>query len=246
MAWWQDFFDDEYIRLWGGWLTDERTRADVEGLCALAGIGAGTRVLDAPCGFGRISRALAKRGAIVLGVDQAQPQIARAERTRGDGDAARLRYQCRDLRHGLDEGGFEVALNVFSSLGYGSEEDDLAVLRTLHAALAPGGQLVVETAHRDRFVLMHAQGGPPGDRLADGTLIIEQPRLDAKTGRVETTWHWSGPAGSGSKSASMRLYTTDELVRLVQRAGFEEPTLHAGCSTAPFELSGRVSLLARR
>ena len=46
---------------------------------------------------------------------------------------------------------------------------------------------------------------------------LEEPRFDPVAGRVETTWFWSGPRGSGQKSASIRVYTITELVRLLER-----------------------------
>jgi len=244
--WLNDFFDEEYIRLWSGSLTDDRTRTEADGLWALAGLAAGSRVLDAPCGFGRISRALAERGATVLGVDLAQAQVEAAEAGRGDIDAERLRYRCRDLRRPLDEGGFDAALNVFSSLGYGTEEEDLAVLATLREAVRPGGAVVVETNHRDAIVGRLGPGGGFGSRLADGTLMVEEVRLDPATGRAESVWAWWGPRGHGEKRSSLRVYAIHELIRLVERAGLAFVSLHAGCSPEPYRPGGRVALLARR
>ena len=88
-------------------------------------------------------------------------------------------------------------------------------------------------------------------RLPDGTLIIEEPRFDPLAGRVETTWYWSGPAGAGQKSASMRLYTITELAALLTRAGLRVLSLHAGCTPEPFvaagpQMGGRVGVLAER
>jgi SAM-dependent methyltransferase len=255
MDWWTTFFDDTYTSLWSSTLSDDRTRADADGLTALTSITPGSRVLDAPCGFGRISRALASRGALVLGVDQSAAQIALAEQCRGDLDPTRLRYLQHDLRHPLplppSETNFDVVFNVYSSLGYGTEDDDLAILRTLATALAPDGRFVLDTMHRDCVAARLSRGGPPGQRLPDGTLFIETPRLDPLTGRIETAWHWCGPSGSGTKQASLRIYTTEQLVTLLSRAGLTVVSLHAGLSTTPFsptgpDLGGRVAILARR
>src|SRR5262245_15310057 len=127
-GWWEDFFDAEYLKLWGNLLSPERTEREADGIWQLLGLAAGSRVLDAPCGYCCITRVLAERGARMLGVDQSADMIEHAEQTRGELDAEGLRYQRWDLRKPLDESGFDAAFNVFSSLGYGGEADDLAVL----------------------------------------------------------------------------------------------------------------------
>ncbi|HEU5061169.1 MAG TPA: class I SAM-dependent methyltransferase [Kofleriaceae bacterium] len=248
--WWQSFFDDDYVRLWG--VRDAAAPAEVDGIWAMLGLAAGSRVLDAPCGYGRLSRPLAARGALVVGVDQSAALLAEAERGRGDLPADRLRYLQQDLRQPLAEGGFDAAINVFSSLGYGSEAEDLAVLRTLAAAVRPGGLVLVETMHRDLVVARRSRGSQGGAwRMADGTLVVEEARFDPIAGRVDTTWHWSGPAGSGAKSASMRIYAATELIALMTAAGIRLRSAHRGCSPEPFafdvpDAGGRLALVAER
>lgn len=249
--WWTTFFDADYLRLWGGFLTPERTAREVEGIWAMLDLKEGARVLDAPCGYGRIARGLAERGASVLGVDASDVQLARAEADRGDIPNEKIRYRLHDLRRPLDEGGFDAALNVYSSIGYGDEDDDMAVLRTLCGALRPGGVLLLETTHRDLTAAMISRGAPPAMRYPDGTLLLEEPKLDPITGRVDTCWYWSGPGGSGQKPASIHIYTITELVGLIARAGLRFRSAHAGFSTDPFVaagpmMGGRVSLLAER
>jgi SAM-dependent methyltransferase len=249
--WWEAFFDADYVRLWGEREASGSTPAQVEGLWSLLGLREGSRVLDAPCGYGRLSRPLAERGAIVLGVDQSRALLEHAERERGTLPSSRLRYLRHDLRKPLGEEGFDCALNVFTSLGYGTEEDDLAILGTLRAAVRPGGLVFVETNHRDLTASFLAHGVPPSQRLADGTLVVEQPHFDPIAGRMETCWYWSGPAGQGQKPASLRVYSATELVRLLERSGLRFRSAHRGCSPEPFraegpDLGGRLGLLAER
>jgi SAM-dependent methyltransferase len=244
-GWWQSFFDEDYLHVWG---TDrgERTMREVDGLWSVLGLAAGSRVLDAPCGYGRVAQPLAARGAIVLGVDQSAAMIAAAERNRDGIGSDKLRYRQHDLRHPLDENDFDVALNIFSSLGYGTEDEDLATLTTLRRSIHGGGRVFIDTMHRDACATLHARGARQADRLSDGTLVVEHPRFDPITGRVETVWYWSGPRGTGEKHASIRIYSITELVALMARAGLTLVSAHRGCSTEPFaDLSFRVGLLAR-
>jgi SAM-dependent methyltransferase len=247
-AWWQRFFDEDYLRVWAG-----ATRAGDEEAAALwriLALAPGCRLLDAGCGYGRVSLPLARLGAHVLGVDQATPLLAEAERRRGDLAPEQLRYLRHDLRTPLGESGFDVALSLFSSLGYGSEDDDEAILRTLAAAVKPGGKVVVDTMHRDVLAARLARDAVPAHRLPDGTLLHEEARFDPVAGRVDTTWYWAGPQGSGQKAMSVRVYAITELVRLMKQAGVRlDAALHP--SGAPFSpagpmLGGRVLLVGIR
>ena len=251
MTWWQSFFDTDYLKLWAKFLTPERTASEVAQIVDLVDIRPNTRVLDAPCGQGRITRGLAERGAIVLGVDQSPELLAEAERARGDITTDHLRYLQHDLRNPLDEHGFDVALNIFSSLGYGDEIDDLAILTTLAKALHAGGTLVVETNHRDNLVAKLARGENTPHTLPDGTTFTEDIAFDAVRGRAESTWHWSGPNGSGSKRSSLRVYAVPELVRLVERAGFELKSVNLGLTNHPYKaeppaMGGRLVIIGSR
>jgi len=249
--WWQDFFDADYIRLWSEFVSPERTAAEVDGLWQLLGLRERSRVLDAPCGYGRLSRPLAERGAVVVGVDQSAALLGHAESERGDIGSDRLRYIHHDLRQPIPEGGFDVAINIFSSLGYGEEENDLAILRNLRDAVRPGGLILVETAHRDLSVANFVRGLKPSMRLPDGTLVVEELAFDAIAGRVNACWYWYGPRSSGSKNASIRLYSATELVALIEKAGLRFRSAHHGCSPQPFkaeapDMGGRLALLAER
>lgn len=249
--WWHGFFDADYLRLWEGAEAQDQTVRQVAGLWDLLGLAEGNRVLDAPCGYGRIARGMAERGAQVLGLDQSADLLAEAEGRRGALPEERLRYRQQDLRESFPERGFDAALNIFSSLGYGSEADDIAILSNLRAAVRPGGLVFIETMHRDLVVCNLLRSARPARRLPDGTLMLEEPKLDPVSGRVETTWYWSGPAGSGQKSASVRVYTATELVKVVEAAGLRLRSVHNGCSNDPFVapgsmLGGRLGLLAVR
>lgn len=251
MPWWQTFFDASYLELWNTFLTPERTATETKQLIELLDIRRNTRVLDAPCGSGRISRGLAEHGAIVLGVDQSADLIAEAERTRGDISTDYLRYLQHDLRNPLEEYEFDIALNIFSSLGYGDEIDDISILTTLAKSLHPGGTLVVETNHRDNLIAKLARGEHKAHTRPDGTTFQEDIEFDPVTGRVESTWRWSGPEGEVTKHSSLRVYSPTEMVRLIERAGFTISSVNAGLTREPYraappQMGSRLVVIATR
>lgn len=252
-TWWQTFLDADPRLLPGSGATasDSRAALEVDFFVRALELNRGDRVLDAPCGYGRVARLLAERGMNVLGVDQSQELLDRAEQTRGSLAPGQLRYVRHNLLRPLSDGGFDAALNVFSSLGYGDQEDDLAVLRTLWAALRPGGAILVDTVHRDTWAARLSPEGRLATRLPDGTLFVQEPRFDVLSGRAEISYFWQGPSGGGQKRSSVRIYTVTELVQLLERAGFRFRRLLQSPTGKPFEakgtsMGGRVAIIAQR
>jgi SAM-dependent methyltransferase len=144
--WWKGFLDAGLPASLGPWRCGALMAEQAGGLWAILGLRYESGVLGARCGYGRFSRSLAERGAIVLAsVNRCRFS---SEPRSGSLPESRLRYLQRDLRHPIAESGFDCALNLFTSIGYGTEDDDRKILATLRAALRPGGLLFVETKHR--------------------------------------------------------------------------------------------------
>jgi SAM-dependent methyltransferase len=123
-----------------------------------ARLGAAPRLLDAGCGDGLLSLALAKRHPdwSVVGVDQREDLLRGAgERARGRG-LANVRFEAADLTAPLPESGFDavVALECLHEI-----PDDQGALAAMAGALRPGGLLVLQVPDRDwRPVLPGSSG----------------------------------------------------------------------------------------
>lgn len=249
--WWRTFFDQDYLRIWEQVFTEEANAKQAAELWSVLDLNEGCQVLDAPCGWGRLSRPLALLGAVVLGVDQSETLLTTAEAQRGELPPERLRYLRHDLRKSLTETGFDVACNIFTSFGYGTEDEDLAMFRTLRSALRPGGRVLVETNHRDMLCAFTSRGSKASMRMPDGTLFIDEPDFDAISGVVSLNWYWSGPSGSGEKHAKWRCYTPTQIVGLLERAGLRFAGAYKGLSKKPYkaegpEAGGRLAVVAVR
>ena len=81
--WWQDLFDEKYLKLFAEARDPLQTAQEVEGLMALMqrhGVPEDGEVLDLACGYGRITLPLADLGYRMTGFDLAPVLLDRARR----------------------------------------------------------------------------------------------------------------------------------------------------------------------
>jgi len=101
------------------------------------------RVADLGCGFGWASRWFREHGAAsVLGFDLSRNMI---ERARADTQDAAIDYRIADLETlDLPAAAFDL---VYSALTFHYVQDFARLIRMIHAALTPGGDLVFTIEH---------------------------------------------------------------------------------------------------
>ena len=179
----------------------------------------GERVLDVPCGYGRIALELAARGFRVSGLDASGEYVAEARR-RAEERRLAAEFVLGDMRALPWRGEFDAALCVGNSFGYFDDEGNRAFLAAVHAALKPGGRfflsypLVAELALAGRHLR-------DWQRLGD-TLLLSESWYERR-GRLETTYtaiDLATRAPIDEKHASYRVYPRTELEELVRTLGF--------------------------
>jgi SAM-dependent methyltransferase len=137
------------------------TEQEVEFLVGRLGLEPGMRVLDAGCGPGRHSFALARRGINVVGVDLSPEFIALADSNVGD---LPVEFRVCDVRALPFDTEFDAVVCLcqggFGLLGGGDAEH--AVMERFAAALVPGGRLAV-SAFSSYFVVRHQEAADTFD-----------------------------------------------------------------------------------
>jgi ubiquinone/menaquinone biosynthesis C-methylase UbiE len=238
---WDAFFGDFYLRAYGD---DEGQAQEALAAARLAGCPEGGDLLDVPCGFGRHSVPLARAGYRVVGVDRSQTLLAEAKRRAGDERWPKLVHaDYRELP--FEDGRFDAAICLFSSLGYLGDEADVDVLGQVRRVLRPGGRLVIETMHRDLAVRRFSESD--WRLLGVGRLLLEHRTFDVAAGLVQTTQTLVESSGErDARHFSIRLYTATELVAMLRRADFEEPKCYGGFDGAPLRTDTRLVIVAAR
>ena len=203
------------------------------------------RVLDVPCGTGRLTVALARRGHSLTGVDftpafLAEAAAAAAE-ARGAAGALPVTFVERDMRDLGDLSGFDAAFNYWGSFGYFDDAGDQAFAAGVCRALVPGGRFLIEGHVMETLLPQFQTRG--WSKVAD-TYVLEDRTFDATTSRLEVDWTFlRRPGEDERKHISMRLYSSHELAALLQRAGFTSVRLLDGHTEAPLAIGSRRALV---
>ena len=232
----RDWFDTLHDDLW--LRPDEGGEAEAEALRRILGVRKGQRLLDAPCGAGRVAHPLARHGVEVAGIDLRRAFVDRARRRfRRDGVRADLR--CLDMRSIDFEDEFHAVCNWFNSFGYFSDAENADLARRFARALRPGGRLLIDQLNRERIL----RNFRPED-VKHGVPMLS--RWDARKGRLTVRRMIAGIAEEESRS-SQRLYTPAQMRRLLAAAGLEVEAVHGSLHREPYHRgSDRMIVVARK
>ncbi|WP_254604415.1 bifunctional 2-polyprenyl-6-hydroxyphenol methylase/3-demethylubiquinol 3-O-methyltransferase UbiG [Leisingera sp. ANG59] len=154
------------------------------------------RVADLGCGFGWAARWFREQGtSSVLGLDLSQNMI---ERAKDDTEDSGIEYRIADLQTlELPEAAFDL---IYSALTFHYVRDFERLIRMIHAALAPGGDLVFTIEYPIFKAAAHPQWIQDEDGHktwpVNGYSIEGERRTDwfAKGGGLSTTGPWRQPS----------------------------------------------------
>jgi len=219
--WFEEFFDGLYAKVLPKTFDESQTLEHVQVVKRLLGLRRGQRVLDIPCGMGRLTIPLARMRLLMTGVDLTASYVRRARRYARQ-EAVDVRFVCKDMRNIAFEAEFDAAFNWFGSFGYFSDAENLRFCRKMFHALKPGGKFLVEGMNKS-WLLAHFR--PHDDRVIGGVRIVESRGLDARTGRAVSTWTFCRGGVSESRRSSMRVFNGAEMRTILKAAGFRDIAL---------------------
>jgi SAM-dependent methyltransferase len=218
--WYETFFEGDEWLLLATTRDPERTALEVEFVASR--IPAGARVLDVPCGTGRIAVPLAERGFLVSGLDISETVLAHARAA-----APELDLRQGDMRElPWPDGSFDAALNLWTAFGYfESQQEDERVLAEVARVLAPGGVFVLDTVNQTALLRGFR---PQAFEELDGTVLLQEHAHDSITGRSQARWTFLRDGRRAELSFDHRVYTTPEYVAMLGRAGLQPSGFFGG------------------
>jgi SAM-dependent methyltransferase len=211
----------------------EQTRREADYIEMLLGLTAPARLLDVPCGAGRLAVALAGRGYQITGVDNDAALLDAARRSaEGRGLSAAIYFEQRDMRDLPWREAFDGAYCFWESFGFFDDEGNRAFLGAVAAALKPGAKFVFDT-HVAETMLPHL-GQRPWERVGDDLLVLEERDYDPATALLHRRLIIVGQGRTATVELPMRLYTYRELLALLDGAGFTACEGYSWLSLVPF------------
>ena len=216
--WYKTFFNELYGEFLSNQFSEEETLIQVDAVMRVLRLVKGERVLDVPCGLGRLSIPLALMGMRVTGMDATDSYIRSAEREAAEKGVS-VRFICRDMRRVGIDGAFDAAFNWFTSFGYFSDEENLLSLRSIFYALAPGGRFAVELMNKT-WLLAHWNA--KSEQTAGDITLTSEGTFDEETSRINSCWTLEKGKEKATNNCSIRAYNGTELRALLREAGFAE------------------------
>lgn len=218
--------------------------AEAAGIKAFFKLRRGATVLDAACGTGRHSLALARLGLALTGVDVTPGYVrAAARQAKAEGLTARFAVgELRDLRRYA--GSADLVMNFFNSFGYYRRDaDNQASLAQMAAALKPGGRLLLDLTPRENL-LPHFIPRDWGE--ADGAYLMERRAWMDGRRRIRTDYVLCVDGRVSRGGFDLRIYTLAQLKAMMARAGLGRVRAYGDLRGRPWRPGQRLFLLGAR
>jgi SAM-dependent methyltransferase len=208
MEWFEEWFGEEYLRLYPHRDDAEADRA-VDLIRRTVPFELGWRVLDVACGAGRHARAFHAAGARCTGVDLSPTLLRQARKVTA---APLARADMRQLP--IRPGSMDLTVNLFTSFGYFDQDaEHTAALDEMISTVRPGGWFVIDflnpAAVRRQLV--------PEETLELAGSTVQVSRSVSPDGRY--VCKSIRAAGGRNYSERVRLFEPDQMFDMLQAAG---------------------------
>lgn len=243
--WFETFFQGVAVEFWNRAMPSALTLMEVDFLEKALAPPPGASLLDIPCGSGRHSVELARRGYRMTGIDLSA-DFLKAARARAAEDHFQVDLRQADMRRsGLDADAFDGAFCFGNSFPYLDRPGAVAFLAALSRAIRPGGRLVIDTGCAAESILPALL--PQRWHRYDDIIVMSKASYIAAASRLDIDYTFIQGGKIETRPSSSYVFTVAELTRMLADAGFEVGSLNGGFAGERYELgSPRLVLTAQR
>lgn len=245
--WWEEehgFFGDFYLEgdnSLEGYLIGkkqslkERTATEVDGIVRLLDLQNGDSILDVPCGYGRHSIELAKRGFKVTGCDLNSIHLDKATESALNQKVVVdfKKINMIDIDYNNE---FGAVINMFYSFGFfETDEENEKVLTNFYNAIKNGGKFLMHTDVNIPRVINGKYREDETRKLATGKQLRIIDKYNPATKRIEGVWIIKEANGKEvNRDYSVRVYTRDEFEQMCLKVGFSKVEVYGDWDKSPY------------
>jgi len=202
------------------------------------------RLLDIPCGDGRISLGLLEKGYEITGVDISPRYIEKAQSTAALDQ--RERFLVGDMRKIRFDEKFDAVVNWYGSFGYFDDRTNERVLQKFIDFLDKNGLLMIDQANRDYII--QKMGGfyewhPEIVIREKKRKLFAQYRFDPLTNRIKAEVKIENKRGK--IYYEMRYYQLHEIVAMLKKRNMKIVDVYGDYRGSKYSLfSPRIIVVA--
>ncbi len=239
-AWFEEFFSGAALDLWRNAISPEKTDQEIEFLSEVLGVQEGGRLLDLPCGNGRLSLPLAQLGYKVTGVDFCDEFVSEAKKN-ARAQKLKIDYLKDDMRTVSFKHKFDGAICMGNSFGYFDRAGTADFFKAVSSSLKSGAKFVIDSAMVAECFLVNG-GEREWVQVGDMLMLVEN-NYNCRLSCVETNYIFIRDGKEERREAVHWIYTAGEICRLLEQADFVIDDLFGTTDCDPFGL-GAERLLA--
>ena len=235
-SWYREIFD-EYLgkSLLENKLAEQMADREVRFLVKKLKLSKADKILDVPCGMGRHSIRLAKRGFTVKGLDLSKPYILKARKNVKRSFAKNVSFEIADMKNLKKyRKKFDVVINMFTSIGYfKNDRENLKAIKNLIACLKPGGRVCFQAISGDWVI----KNFKPASWCEDERYVrIETRSFDRQKRYITARWFLIDKTEKIYREYVLRnrAYRAEEFLKIMKSCGLKNVKVYGNSDGSNF------------
>jgi cyclopropane fatty-acyl-phospholipid synthase-like methyltransferase len=231
--WYESFFSGINCEMWEAAIPEELSATEADYLIEVMGVEKGADILDVPCGFGRLTIPLARKGFNLTSIDISE-QFLRGLDNKTHEEGLPIRIVRGDILKLEITSMYDGAFCMGNSFGYFDFAGMKLFVKKLAASLKSGARLIINSAMVAESILPNF----PLEKtfhLGGLTMKINNEYFVMESCMVS---HLSYTKNNHSEHHSFKhyIYTIGEIKRLLESFDLKIIVLHSGFQKKSFEL----------
>lgn len=244
--WYKGMFEAKLANYWI-LLSDMRKEQTEQEVAFLKDVFPRGITLDLCCGLGRLSITLSEDRSVV-GVDLSRELLNEARKRGKNADAKNLSLIRGDMRHlPLRPDIFDGVINVWTSFGYFSEQENELVLNEILRVIRAKGIFVMDITNPEAIIRRYQE---KDWSEIEHFFLLEQRNWEWETKRMKCRWIYIDKTSGELNEISFdhRLYSFSELQRMYEARGLKITNVYGSFAKEKFDSnkSWEIIIVARK